>query len=60
MNNNRIRRIDLTTMTVSTVLGTGEPTYTGDGAAAVDATIAVHAASPSPVDGCTSATPATT
>lgn len=41
MNNNRIRKIDLATMTVSTVIGTGEQAYAGDGGPAVDASIAV-------------------
>lgn len=39
--NNRIRMIDMTTMTISTILGTGEPTYTGDRGPAVEATVSV-------------------
>lgn len=39
--NNRIRMIDAATTTISTVLGTGEPTYTGDRGPAVEATVSV-------------------
>lgn len=35
--NNRVRKIDLATGIITTVAGTGEPGYAGDGGAAVDA-----------------------
>ena len=37
--NNRVRRLDLTSGTVTTVAGTGSPTYSGDGGPAVSATL---------------------
>ena len=36
-NNNRIRRIDLATNTIETVVGNGVEGYSGDGGSAIDA-----------------------
>jgi sugar lactone lactonase YvrE len=38
--NNRVRKIDLTTNTITTVVGTGSATYNGDGMLAVEASLA--------------------
>ncbi len=37
--NNRIRKVTVSTGIITTIAGTGSPTYSGDGAAATSATL---------------------